>query len=76
VGAGAEEIIQASDDLPCRNEQQAASLEETAATRDEIKAPARRPAEGTNKARKIVITAKIKRHSTRITGVLMLRAPP
>jgi methyl-accepting chemotaxis protein len=58
VHLGAGEITQASDDLSRRTQQQAASLEETAAALDEITATVRRTAEGSNEARKIVTAAK------------------
>jgi len=50
VGAGADEISNASNDLSRRTEQQAASLEETAAALDEITATVNRSAEGARQA--------------------------
>ncbi len=58
VRAGAGEIHRASDDLSQRTEQQAASLEETAAALDQITATVRKTAEGANAARDVVSTAK------------------
>jgi methyl-accepting chemotaxis protein len=52
------EITHASNDLSKRTEQQAASLEETAAALDEITATVRRTAEGAVEARNIVAQAK------------------
>ena len=57
VGSGTRQITEASDDLSRRNEQQAASLEETAAALDEITATVRRSAEGATHARDIVVAA-------------------
>jgi methyl-accepting chemotaxis protein len=56
--SGGLEITQASDDLSKRTEQQAASLEETAAALDEITATVRKTAEGAVEARKVVAIAK------------------
>ena len=56
--SGTAEITQAADDLSRRTEQQAASLEETAAALDEITATVRKTAEGAEKARNVVSTAK------------------
>jgi methyl-accepting chemotaxis protein len=56
--SGGQEITQASDDLSKRTEQQAASLEETAAALDQITATVRKTAEGAVEARKVVATAK------------------
>jgi len=50
VGAGADEIAGASGDLSRRTEQQAASLEETAAALDEITATVKRSSEGARQA--------------------------
>ena len=58
VRCGAGEITQASDDLSWRTEQQAASLEETAAALDQITATVRRTAEVANEARDLVSTSK------------------
>ena len=55
---GVEEIVRSADDLSRRTEQQAASLEETAAALDEITATVRRTAEGANRARTVVGSAK------------------
>jgi len=55
---GSGEISQAADDLSRRTEQQAASLEETAAALDQITATVRRTAEGANQAQSVVSTAK------------------
>jgi methyl-accepting chemotaxis protein len=58
VRIGSQEISTASADLAERTEQQAASLEETAATLDMITSTAKRTAEGTIHARKVVAVAK------------------
>jgi len=58
IRSGAGEISQASDDLSRRTEQQAASLEETAAALDEITATVRRTAEAAQQARAVVVGAK------------------
>ena len=58
IRSGTAEITQAADDLSRRTEQQAASLEETAAALDEITATVRKTAEGAEKARDVVSTAK------------------
>ncbi|WP_158742050.1 methyl-accepting chemotaxis protein [Acidisphaera sp. L21] len=58
IRSGTSEITQAADDLSRRTEQQAASLEETAAALDEITATVRKTAEGAEKARSVVSTAK------------------
>jgi methyl-accepting chemotaxis protein len=50
LGSGAVQIASASDDLSRRTEQQAASLEETAAALDQITATVRRSAEGAENA--------------------------
>jgi methyl-accepting chemotaxis protein len=55
---GSSEITQASDDLSKRTEQQAASLEETAAALDQITATVKKTAEGAVQARGVVETAK------------------
>ncbi len=56
--ASGTEITQASGDLSKRTEQQAASLEETAAALDEITATVRRTADGAVEARAIVAQAR------------------
>jgi methyl-accepting chemotaxis protein len=56
--AGGQEITQASDDLSKRTEQQAASLEETAAALDQITATVKKTADGAIEARKVVADAK------------------
>jgi len=56
--ASGTEITQASGDLSKRTEQQAASLEETAAALDEITATVRKTADGAVEARNIVAQAK------------------
>ena len=58
VREGAKEITNASDDLSRRTEQQAASIEETAAALDQITATVRKTAEGAVEARSVVGTAK------------------
>ena len=58
IRAGANEISQASDDLSNRTEQQAASLEETAAALDQITATVRRTAEGARQASSVVQSAR------------------
>jgi methyl-accepting chemotaxis protein len=55
--AGGVEIAQASDGLSKRTEQQAASLEETAAALDQITATVKKTAEGALHARKVVFDA-------------------
>jgi methyl-accepting chemotaxis protein len=55
--AGGVEIAQASDGLSKRTEQQAASLEETAAALDQITATVKKTAEGALHARKVVSDA-------------------
>jgi len=55
--AGGVEIAQASDGLSKRTEQQAASLEETAAALDQITATVKKTAEGAIHARKVVSDA-------------------
>lgn len=55
---GSREITSAADDLSRRTEQQAASLEETAAALDEITTTVRKTAEGANEARQLVASAK------------------
>jgi methyl-accepting chemotaxis protein len=56
--SGGQEITQASDDLSKRTEQQAASLEETAAALDQITATVKKTADGAIAARKVVAVAK------------------
>jgi methyl-accepting chemotaxis protein len=56
--SGGLEITQASDDLSKRTEQQAASLEETAAALDQITATVKKTAEGAVEARNVVAVAK------------------
>jgi len=56
--AGGVEIAQASEGLSKRTEQQAASLEETAAALDQITATVKKTAEGALHARKVVSDAK------------------
>jgi len=56
--SGGLEITQASDDLSKRTEQQAASLEETAAALDQITATVKKTADGAIEARKVVAVAK------------------
>jgi len=56
--SGGAEITQASDDLSKRTEQQAASLEETAAALDQITATVKKTADGALEARKVVAVAK------------------
>ncbi len=58
IRSGTAEITQAADDLSRRTEQQAASLEQTAAALDEITATVRKTADGAEKARSVVSTAK------------------
>jgi methyl-accepting chemotaxis protein len=57
IEAGTLEIATASDDLSKRTEQQAASLEETAAALDEITTAVKKSAEGAAHARQVVSTA-------------------
>jgi methyl-accepting chemotaxis protein len=54
IDSGSKEISNATSDLSRRTEQQAASLEEAAATLDEVTAAAKKAAEGTVHARKVV----------------------
>ncbi|WP_158747248.1 methyl-accepting chemotaxis protein [Acidisphaera sp. L21] len=56
--SGATEISSAADDLSRRTEQQAASLEETAAALDQITATVRKTAEGAQQARDVVSRTK------------------
>ncbi len=56
--AGGQEIAQASDDLSRRTEQQAASLEETAAALDQITATVRKTAEGAVTVSRLVAAAQ------------------
>jgi methyl-accepting chemotaxis protein len=56
--AGGSEITQASDDLSRRTEQQAASLEETAAALDQITATVKKSADGAMEVSKVVAGAK------------------
>lgn len=58
IHSGTGEIGQAADDLSRRTEQQAASLEETAAALDEITATVNKTAEGANIAKATVSQAK------------------
>lgn len=57
IQSGSSEISLAAADLSRRTEQQAASLEETAAALDQITATVRRTAEGANHAKKVVAKA-------------------
>jgi methyl-accepting chemotaxis protein len=59
VGAGADEISNASDDLSRRTEQQAATLEETAAALDEITSTVNRSAEGAKQASSVASTTRV-----------------
>ena len=58
MSSGTSEISTAADDLSRRTEQQAASLQETAAALDEITATVKKTAEGARHARDVVATAK------------------
>jgi len=58
IRSGTGEISVAADDLSRRTEQQAASLEETAAALDQITATVRKTAEGATHARDVVSSAK------------------
>ncbi len=58
IRSGTKEISVAADDLSRRTEQQAASLEETAAALGEITTTVRKTAEGATHARQVVSTAK------------------
>jgi methyl-accepting chemotaxis protein len=58
IRSGSGEIATASDDLSRRTEQQAASLEQTAAALDQITATVRKTAEGADRARQAVGTAR------------------
>jgi len=57
IKTGAQEISSASDDLARRTEQQAASLEQTAATLTEVTEAVKKSAEGTSHARQVVTAA-------------------
>jgi methyl-accepting chemotaxis protein len=57
IRTGTGEVSHAADDLSKRTEQQAASLEETAAALDQITATVRKTAEGANHAREVVASA-------------------
>ena len=59
IRGGSEEIGIAADDLSRRTEQQAASLEETAAALDEITSTVRRSAAGAKQASEVVAGAKL-----------------
>jgi methyl-accepting chemotaxis protein len=58
IRTGLQEISTASDDLSRRSEQQAASLEETAAALDHITETVRKTADGAGHARKVVAETK------------------
>ncbi len=58
IHSGSREISVATDDLSRRTEQQAAQLEETAAALDEVTAAAKKAAESTVHARKVVAAAQ------------------
>jgi methyl-accepting chemotaxis protein len=58
IRSGTVEITQASDDLSRRTEQQAATLEQTAAALDQITATVRKTAEGAKHASSVVSQAK------------------
>jgi methyl-accepting chemotaxis protein len=58
IQSGVVAISHASDDLARRTEQQAASLEETAAALDQITATVRKSSSGANDARTLVATTK------------------
>ncbi|MGA3302964.1 MAG: methyl-accepting chemotaxis protein [Methylovirgula sp.] len=58
IRSGTREISVAADDLSRRTEQQAASLEETAAALGEITSTVRKTAQGATHAREVVSTAK------------------
>ena len=58
IRSGTKEIAVAADDLSRRTEQQAASLEETAAALGEITTTVRKTAQGAMHARQVVSTAK------------------
>jgi len=58
IEGGAQQLNHASDDLSRRTEQQAASLEQTAAALDEITATVRKTAEGAHEASSVVTAAK------------------
>ena len=69
VHTGAGEISQASNDLSRRTEQQAASLEETAAAMDQITTTVRESAESAARANKLVAQAREEaEHSGEIVG--------
>ncbi len=68
VRSGAGEMMQASDDLARRTEQQAANLEQTTAALGDITATVHKTAEGAHSARAIVESAK---QNAEHSGVLM-----
>jgi methyl-accepting chemotaxis protein len=68
IYSGTGEITQAADDLFRRTEQQAASLEETAAALDEITATIKKTAEGAADAQRVVTAAKA--NAERSSGVV------
>nr|WP_093665673.1 methyl-accepting chemotaxis protein [Sphingomonas gellani] len=59
INAGAADIRQASDDLSQRTEQQAASLEETAAAMDEITGTVRETASNADRANQVVRDTRV-----------------
>lgn len=71
IHAGTGEIYTAADDLSRRTEQQAASLEETAAALDQITATVKKTAEGAVHAREVVSAAKSDAESS---GVVVRKA--
>jgi methyl-accepting chemotaxis protein len=58
IHSGSQEIASATADLSRRTEQQASSLEETARTLDEVTVAAKKAADGTVHARKVVANAQ------------------
>jgi methyl-accepting chemotaxis protein len=64
IRSGIGEITVASDNLARRTEQQAASLEETAAALDEITVTVRKTAEGAKQASGVVVSARSDAHAS------------
>lgn len=71
VKGGASEVAQAAEDLSRRTEQQAATLEETAAALDQITVTVRKSAQGAARANEVVESA---RTETTASGAVMSQA--
>jgi methyl-accepting chemotaxis protein len=74
VRSGAGEINEASDDLSRRTEQQAAGLEETAATLDQITVAVRTSADGAEEAHRLISAAKADAETSGTVAQETLRA--